>query len=383
MENKVKNIVVTSVFVLFIAFFAAMCIYCYFNPVAESTAERRPLAQFPDEITWDGVVDKTVINEFEDYSVDQFPFREFFRGLKARFQWNVLQLSENNGLAIEDGYIVEIKQNFTQSNVDYSIDRLKFWYDKFVKDNGGDHYLTLIPDKNYFFAQDKGSPAPDYEKLEAQLKEALSGMEYVDIFDSLELDDYYLTDTHWSQDKIGGVVETLAEAMGIKDRLSGKYTENKLEGFKGVYYEQTAINPDTELLVYLTNEILDACEVLDYTNMQKGGIYNLEMFSGNDGYNMFLSGSKGLLKITNPNATTDETLVVFRDSYGSSLTPLLVEAYKTIYVVDIRYCAPELLQQYINMKVINFKDADVLFAYSALILDNRNFLPINLPGEAK
>ena len=61
MSDKIRNIIVTCVFVLFIFFFAAMCVVSYFNPVAESTSERRPLAQFPDEITWQGIVDKTVI----------------------------------------------------------------------------------------------------------------------------------------------------------------------------------------------------------------------------------------------------------------------------------------------------------------------------------
>ena len=68
MNTKTKNIVVTSVFVAFMVFFVAMCAVCYFNPVETSDAERRPLAQFPEEITWEGILDKTVINDFEDYS---------------------------------------------------------------------------------------------------------------------------------------------------------------------------------------------------------------------------------------------------------------------------------------------------------------------------
>ena len=40
---------------------------------------------------------------------------------------------------------------------------------------------------------------------------------------------------------------------------------------------------------------------------------------------MFLSGSKSLLTITNPSADTDRELVIFRDSFASSLAPLLTE----------------------------------------------------------
>ena len=372
-NKKIKNIVVTSVFAAFIAFFVVMCGFCYMNPQASSDAERRPLAQFPEEITWQGIVDKTVINKFEDYSVDQFPFREFFRGIKARFQLNVLQLKENNGLAVEDGYIVKIEQDFIDRNVNYSVGKLQTYYDKFAKDNGGNHYVALIPDKNYFLGKDYGYPSPNYSALTDKVTSALPDMQYIDLFGTLELEDYYRTDTHWSQDKIGETVNKLASEMDISDRLSGNYTENRLEGFEGVYYGQSALKPEPDTLVYLTNEILDACTVYDYETKQTLPIYNLERFGGKDGYDLFLSGTKPLLRIDNPNGPEGETLVVFRDSYGSSITPLLVEAYETVYVVDIRYIDANVLSLYQMMKQIDFKDADVLFLYSALVLNSNSF----------
>lgn len=373
MNDKIKNIVVTSVFVTFIAFFVVMCAVSFFNPVETSEAERRPLAQFPDKITWEGIIDKTVINGFEDYSVDQFPFREFFRNIKANFQLNVLQLKENNGLAIENGYIVKIEQDFVDKNVDYSIGKLQAYYEQFVKDNGGKHYISLIPDKNYFLGKDYGYPAPDYESLTNKVTEALPNMEYIDIFGELKLEDYYLTDTHWSQDKILGVADKLAGAMGVADKLSGEYKENVLEGFKGVYYGQSALKPATENLVYLTNDILDSCTVFDYERNTTGKIYDLEKFNGTDGYDVFLSGTKPLLRIDNPNSDSGKKLVIFRDSYGSSITPLLAEAYDTIYIVDIRYIDAGMLGFYDKMNMVDFEGADVIFLYSALILNSNSF----------
>ena len=374
MNTNAKNIVVTSVFIAFIVFFAAMCVVCYFNPVATSEAERRPLAQFPEDISWNSLVDKTSIEEFEDYSVDQFPFREFFRGIKAHFQLDVLRLKENNGLALQDGYIVKIEQDFVDANVNYSVGRLQSVYEKLIKDNGGKHYLALIPDKNYFLGRDYGYPAPNYGALTDKVTAALPGMEYINIFDSLELSDYYYTDTHWSQDKLGNVVNTLASAMGVSDRLSGQYTENRLEGFKGVYYGQSALLPRPDTLVYLTNDVLNACTVYDYETRQTGSIYALDKFEGTDGYDVFLSGTRALLRIDNPASTSGKTLVVFRDSYGSSLTPLLAEAYDTVYVVDLRYINVDTLVFYQNvLKTIDFDGADVLFLYSALVLNSNSF----------
>ena len=373
MNDKIKNAVVTSVFVGFIAFFVVMCMVSFFNPAEKSEAERRPLAQFPDKITWAGIIDKTVINEFEDYSVDQFPFREFFRGIKANFQLNVLNLKENNGLTVKDDYIVKIEQDFVDKNVDYSIGKLQTYYDMFIKDNGGKHYLSLIPDKNYFLGKDYGYPAPDYGSLTDKVTAALPGMEYIDIYGELELGDYYYTDTHWSQDKILDVANKLAASMGVSENLSGEYKENVLEGFKGVYYGQSALKPAPDKLVYLTNDILDSCTVFDYEQNTTGPIYALEKFNGSDGYDVFLSGTKPLLRVDNPSSESGKTLVVFRDSFGSSLIPLLVEAYDTVYIVDIRYIDSGMLTFYDKMNLIDFEGADALFLYSALILNSNSF----------
>jgi hypothetical protein len=80
---------------------------------------------------------------------------------------------------------------------------------------------------------------------------------------------------------------------------------------------------------------------------------------------MFLAGSDALLVIENPNATTDKELVVFRDSFGSSLLPLLIESYTKVTVVDIRYISSNLLGNFLE-----FNDQDVLFIYSTLVLNS-------------
>lgn len=368
MQKKVKNIAVTFAFLITLAFLVSMCVVKYFKPTETSESERRPLAQFPEEITWDSVVDRTSITKFEDYSVDQFPFREFFRMVKAKFHLNILGINENNGLAVKDDYIAKIEQDFTPELLDYSIGRLQHVYETLIKDNGGKHFVSIVPDKNYFLAKDYGYPSPDYDKLVEQVKTALSGMEYVDIFGDLTLSDYYRTDTHWSQDKIGAVANRLAQALGAADRIKGEYKENTLYPFYGVYYGQSALQPKPDTITYLTSDVLDNCTVFDYETGQTYGIYNFEKFEGKDGYDFFLSGTKALLRIDNPNATTDKELIIFRDSFGSSITPLLAEGYKSIYLVDIRYVVPDMLGRFID-----FEGKDVLYLYSALILNSKSF----------
>ena len=90
---------------------------------------------------------------------------------------------------------------------------------------------------------------------------------------------------------------------------------------------------------------------------------------GEDPYSVFLSGSKSLLTITNPSADTDRELVIFRDSFASSLAPLLTSAYAKITLVDIRYVQPERLGRWLT-----FDSQDVLFLYSVSVLNHSETL---------
>ena len=57
--------------------------------------------------------------------------------------------------------------------------------------------------------------------------------------------------------------------------------------------------------------------------------------------------------------------MVFRDSFGSAMAPLLAADYGKITLIDIRYIQADLLEKYVD-----FAGADVLFLYSTLVLNN-------------
>ena len=84
---------------------------------------------------------------------------------------------------------------------------------------------------------------------------------------------------------------------------------------------------------------------------------------------MFLAGATPLVTITIQAAASARELVIFRDSYASSLAPLLVGEYRTITLVDIRYMASGLVPQYVD-----FTGKDVLFLYSVFVADQSAML---------
>ncbi len=87
-------------------------------------------------------------------------------------------------------------------------------------------------------------------------------------------------------------------------------------------------------------------------------------------YEMLLSGSLSLVTLNNLKAQEDKKLIVFRDSFGSSIAPLLISGYSQITLVDIRYIQPDYLGQFVH-----FDNCDVLFLYSStLVLNNSETL---------
>ena len=81
-----------------------------------------------------------------------------------------------------------------------------------------------------------------------------------------------------------------------------------------------------------------------------------------------MSGPTSIITIENQNAQNEKELLLFRDSFGSSLAPLLLKDYKTITLIDLRYVSSKILDYYIK-----FENQDVLFLYSTLVL-NQNIL---------
>ena len=90
----------------------------------------------------------------------------------------------------------------------------------------------------------------------------------------------------------------------------------------------------------------------------------MDKLTGNDLYEMYLSGNQPLLRIDNSNAATDKELIIFRDSFGSSIAPLLVKDYASVTLVDLRLTDYKVLENYIT-----FKGQDVLFLYNTQVLN--------------
>lgn len=354
---KNKNKILTGI-VGFV--FGCLCLLVWITPDEEhSVSERRKLTQMP-ELTWETVLNGKFMSQFEEYSLDQFPFRDLFRSIKA-----VTSLkADNNDVYVVDGVINSMDYPLREDSLDYAAERFYNVYDMYLKDAGCDVYLSVIPDKNYFYAAENGYLAVDYDKLISTVKEANSYMTYLDILPYLEGSDYYRTDTHWKQECIADVAEVLLAGMGSAVEASYETVQME-EDFYGVYYGQAALPLESDRISYLTNSVIGKYQVYDYQNGKEIAVYEESKMAEDDPYELFVGGPISLATIDNPSCDNEKHLIVFRDSFGSSLAPLLAQGYAKTTLIDIRYIQPAVLKNFVD-----FTEADVLFIYSTMVLNN-------------
>lgn len=353
-----------------LSLWAVLTAFVWFSPNREvSEAERRRLAQLP-EISVQSVLSGKFMANFETFTQDQFPGRDAFRKLKSLFHYNVLQQKDNNDIYIADGYAAKMEYPLNQGGLNNATKRLNQIYELYLKDSGSKVVTAVVPDKGYYLAEKNGYLAMDYEKLFATVREQLPWSEHIDLTDCLREQDYYRTDTHWRQEALLPVAQKLCGALGVTAPQAEDFVKTALERpFYGVYYGQAALPMQPETMYVMESPLLSDCTVYRYDTDDTAAVYDMEKCSSRDLYDVYLSGPQSLLRIDNPNAKTDRELIVFRDSFGSSLIPLLVQDYKTVTVVDIRYIPTQMLGQ-----KIHFAGQDVLLLYSSTILNTGSAL---------
>jgi hypothetical protein len=347
-----------------IALWAVLVLSSWLLPSqSESDSERRPLAQLPT-LSGKTILSGTFMDKFEDYTLDQFPLRDSFRSLKALFHTRWLGQKDSNGIYIHHGYAAKMEYPLNHTSVNHALGRFNHLYEKYL--TGSKVYMAVVPDKNYYLAPQSGRLSLDYEALFSRVREGMPWAEHIDLTDDLSLEDYYRTDTHWRQENLLKAAGTICASLGIAAPRAEDFTVTELEKpFRGVYCGQSALPLGTDPLRLMESDVLRQCRVYDHETGNYFPVYDMQKLTSKDLYDVYLGGAKALLTIENPNADNDEELIVFRDSFGSSMIPLLAANYAKVTVVDIRYIGIDLLDRFVE-----FSGQDVLMLYSTLILNS-------------
>lgn len=292
--------------------------------------------------------------------MDNFYQRETFRKLKTSVELDIFKKQDANKIYKYNDFLVEQIYPLDEKSATNLTNKINYIKESYLNETNKIYY-SIIPDKNYY--TDNSHLKLDYDKMQQIMENNLNGLQYIDIFQDLSLDSYYYTDSHWKQEKLQNVAKTIAENMNFS--ITQNYNEQKVATFKGVYAGQLPINTKEDEIKILVNDVIADANAYNYETKEQGGIYNFKKLTGYDKYDIYLSGATPLIEISNANNKTNKTLVIFRDSYASSLAPLLMEEYSKITLVDTRYISPKILNEYVN-----FENADILFIYSTLVINS-------------
>lgn len=347
-----KNKILSIVFVLYISLFSLAGIIIEDEKI--SIPERRTLRSFPKY-----EMNSEYVNKLEQYLLEQFPFRNSFRSLKAKFNYNVLNTLENNHIYLKDNYIFKSEYPTNKDSIANFIKVISKNKENLSKDNKV--YMMIIPDKNYFLDDDYFLQI-DYDYLYKELEKL--DVNLIDIRDIMKLSDYYETDIHWRQEKIVKVVKKMSEVMDFS-YIKQDYVEKVYNNFYGGYYGESAISRRAEKLVYLMNDELNHVSVKYFENEKLDKVYNESKLTGMDSYDVYLDGASSFIEITNGKSDSLKELVIFRDSFGSSIAPLLVPYYHKITLIDTRY-----ITSAYYLDLIDFSNQDVLFLYNTVVVNS-------------
>jgi len=362
-KPAIRDILTSAVLIIMMGVFFVLNIVIPAPAVLVS--ERRVPAKFP-ELSVNAVVNGTFMSKFEDYASDRFVFRDAFRSIHAFQVFEIYRQTDKSGLYRSSAVGVGEFRRANVTSFRQTSERIKKAAGSF---DGMDMniYFSIVPDKSVF--AERYLPGFVLSSVEPVLLDVLTDYEYIRLMEYLSADCFYKTDLHWNQTRIADVVNRILSAMGAEP-YRATYPEAGAGEFRGVYAGQLALPIAADNLTYVDVQGLSVSYLNEKTlEFDPGPVYDLERFSGIDPYDIFLRGPQPLIVIEN-GAVPERELYLFRDSFGSSLAPLLAGSYSKVTVIDLRYINLAILDMFVEYT----PGSDVLFIFSSQIFNNPSIL---------
>lgn len=365
-KNKIKKVIT----ILLCVGILSLSIWLLLSPKKDfSENENRYLTKFP-VLSAKSMLDGTYTESLSDWLADHFPQRDFFVGLKSQTEILSGRKEINHIYIAKEDYLIE--QYAQPQNTQRIIDTLTRFYEK-VSQAEVNINLMLVPTAVTIHKDLLPQNAPASNQLEtAQSIYTATGIPKIDCTEFLftgvsEGQLYYRTDHHWTT--LGAYYGYLAFCATKNLQpvsLTSLQKQTVTEDFAGTLYSKVNDynhkkdsitvynNPEDHLTVTYT----DTGEVSD-------SLYNFDYLTEKDKYSLFLNNIHSLIEIENQTSSSEDVLMLIKDSYANSIVPFLAHHYRKIYVFDTRYYKDGPSSFLSEHKEIN----DILLLYNMNTLD--------------
>lgn len=353
-----KKSTLYSVLIIFLSIIIIFFSVCYLILPQKSFSdnENRVLQVMPNfsaEKLWNGEFSR----QLHSYLTDQIALREKMIEIKAICNL-VLGRRENNGVILaKDSYLIE-RYCYTEKNYEFlqsNLNKIERLTDK-LNGYGTNIISVLIPRKEDVLVS-KLPSIHSNERCE-RIWELVSSshlllLESFKNSQDLNVDIYYKTDHHWTNDGAYCAYVFLSEHLGFSPLSIEDFNLMTISNeFYGTSYSKSGFfftKPDAIICPELNADryktiIMDTGKSLD-------GIWDFDYLSTKDKYSVFLSGNNAHVKITDMQDTTKDTLLLIKDSFSHSLVPYLLMHYN-LELIDPRYYSGS-IEKYITENNIN------------------------------
>lgn len=330
---------------VFLAFVFVLTALFFILPKKEySSSEKRYLQQAP-AFSFDALFSGKFGDEFETFLSDQFGFRNFWVGLSSYYN---LAIGNNGSTGIYFGkndYLLNDPCGDGRLSVNTDV------IEEFSAKHKDVPTTVLIAPSTGYTCSDilpavhKAYKDDEYFKM---FKEKLTSADFVDVRETFKNEYqngnqiYYKTDHHWTSFGAYTAYKELAPAMGYTANDESAYEKTSYEGFYGTTYSSSSfwLNPPDNIEVWdnrahngaVKVSIVEGADVTEHNDL-----FFYAHLEEDDKYPVFLDGNHAYEKIENSKASSDEKLLVIKDSFAHSLVPFLSDHFSSITMLDMRY----------------------------------------------
>lgn len=305
---------------------------------AFSDLENRPLAQSP-AISARSLISNTYTLKYEEYVNDQFVGRDRWITVKSLGESALGKLSNNGVVYGGEGQLFEEAIALDDAQLTRNMGFIRDFARRY---EGSPIILTVVPN-SYAVLEDRlpaGFPAIDQQGIIETWYRELSAepLEVCDVLPALRAGAgdyiYYRTDHHWTTLGAELACRELADHLGRERMELAALEAHEVPQFYGTYYSK-AKNWNALPDVITWYDVPVRSVTID--GAAADGLYDHEMWDQRDKYAAFLRGNNGLTVIESDTPGARGRILIFKDSYGNCLAPLLTRSFSEIHVVDLRY----------------------------------------------
>ena len=308
-----------------------------------SSSEKRYLEQAP-KFTVDSLLSGKFGEDFEKFLSDQTAGRNFWVGLSAYYNYAIGNNGSNGIYLGKNGYLVNDPEKMDDlgRNIGY--------INEFAEKCPVDTTVLVAPSTGYVCADILPGVHKQYrddERFEEMIA-ALPSARFVDVREAFKKEYadgnqiYYKTDHHWTAYGAYTAYRELGGVLGYTPHAKEDYTVTSYPGFYGTTYSSSGFwltDPDTvEVWDNPANDTAVVTAITDNGNVtEQKDMFYLSHLEDDDKYPIYLDGNHPYTVIKNSAASSNEKLLVIKDSFAHSMVPYLADHYSEIIMVDLRY----------------------------------------------